>query len=397
MIKRISIISLLALLLACPSWAAIKPGAFTLSPMIGGHIFDNDQDLNDAMGISLGLGYNLTKQAALEAVYTQVNADGDTPADIDAKVRTFRLDALYHFMADNDLVPYLAIGFGEININPEVGGNKRHLLGNIGGGIKYFLREAVALRADARYLLDFPEPEENIIYSAGLFFQFGGATPAPAPVAIEPAPAPVMPKDSDGDGVTDDLDQCPNTPQGAPVDSVGCPLDSDGDGVYDYLDKCPNTPKGAPVDSVGCPLDSDGDGVYDYLDKCPGTPKGVSVDSVGCPTKLTLQINFGHDSDKIGPAYDGEIAKAAQCINEFPGNLVYIDGHTDSQGPAEYNQQLSERRATAVKNRLVEKFDIPARRMTARGFGESKPVADNKTKEGRSKNRRVEVACGATE
>ncbi len=367
MFKRISIISLLALLLAGPSWAEIKPGAFTLSPMFGGHVFDNEQDLNDSHLFSIGLGYNLTKKAALEAVYTQANADGDTPADIDAKVRTFKLDALYHFMADNDLVPYLAIGFGEINLNPEVGGNKRHLLGNIGGGIKYFLNEAIALRADARYLLDFPEPEENIIYSAGLLFQFGGATPAPAPVAIEPAPTPVMPKDSDGDGVTDDLDQCPNTP------------------------------KGAPVDSVGCPLDSDGDGVYDYLDKCPGTPKGVSVDSVGCPTKLTLQINFGHDSDKIGPAYDGEIAKAAQCINEFPGNLVFIDGHTDSQGPAEYNQQLSERRATAVKNRLVEKFDIPARRLTARGFGESKPVADNKTKEGRSQNRRVEVACGATE
>jgi len=283
MIKRLFIITLFALLLAGPSWAAVKPGAFTLSPMVGGQVFDSDQNLNDAILGSIGLGYNITEKAALEAVYTQANADGDTPADIDAKVRTFRLDALYHFMADNDLVPYLAIGFGEININPEVGGNKRHLLVNVGGGIKYFLREAVALRADARYLLDFPEPEENITYSAGLLFQFGGAAPAPAPVVIEPTPAPVIPKDSDGDGVTDDLDQCPNTPQGTPVNSVGCPLDSDGDGVNDDLDQCPNTPKGAPVDKDGCPLDSDGDGVFDYLDQCPNTPKGAPVDKDGCP------------------------------------------------------------------------------------------------------------------
>ncbi len=186
----------------------------------------------------------------------------------------------------------------------------------------------------------------------------GGKKPAP-----KPAPAP---RDSDGDGVTDDKDQCPNTPRGAPVDSVGCPLDSDGDGVFDYLDKCPNT------------------------------PKGVSIDSDGCPTRLTLKINFRHDSNVVGDQYMGEIAKAAQCINEYPGNQVFIDGHTDSQGPSEYNQGLSERRATAVVKALVDKYNIPASRLTARGFGEDQPIADNKTAEGRKENRRVDVLCGAT-
>jgi len=92
------------------------------------------------------------------------------------------------------------------------------------------------------------------------------------------------------------------------------PRDSDGDGVIDALDKCPNTPKGVSVDKVGCPLDSDGDGVLDNLDQCPDTPAGVSVDVYGCPTKLTLHINFGHDSSKVDPKFDSEIAKAAQCI-----------------------------------------------------------------------------------
>ncbi|MCW9049937.1 MAG: OmpA family protein [Deltaproteobacteria bacterium] len=203
----------------------------------------------------------------------------------------------------------------------------------------------------------------NFINSVFLAKAAPKPAPKPAPVVVKPAP----PRDSDGDGVTDDKDQCPNTPKGAPVDKVGCPLDSDGDGVFDYLDKCPNT------------------------------PKGVSIDASGCPTKLTLKINFGNNSDAIGEQYLGEIAKAAQCINEYPGNKVFIYGHTDSQGPAEYNQNLSERRATAVVNSLIAKFNIPASRLTAKGFGESQPIADNKTKEGRAQNRRVEVACGATE
>ncbi|SHI47754.1 OmpA-OmpF porin, OOP family [Malonomonas rubra DSM 5091] len=399
----------LVVLLTTSAWSEIRPEAFTLSPMIGGHVFEGDQDLDNDDLFSIGLGYNLTERAALEAVFSQTDADGDNAGDTDARIRTYRLDALYHFMTDNKLVPYLAVGLGEIETNPDQGETKEHLLVNAGAGIKYFLNETVALRADMRYLVEFPDPENNLLYSAGALFQFGGVKQAPAPVEIaeEPAPAPEpvvqeeppaepQPVDSDGDGVYDDQDQCPNTPKGAPVNSVGCPLDTDGDGVYDYMDQCPNTPKGAPVNSVGCPLDTDGDGVYDYMDKCPNTPRGVSVDADGCPTKLSLKINFGHDSDKIGPEYDAEIAKAAECINNYPGNKVNIEGHTDSRGAAAYNQQLSERRAKAVLNRLVEKFNIPASRMSARGFGETKPIADNATAEGRFENRRVDVACGAT-
>ncbi|MEA3544944.1 MAG: OmpA family protein [Thermodesulfobacteriota bacterium] len=174
-------------------------------------------------------------------------------------------------------------------------------------------------------------------------------------------------------------------------------LDSDGDGVTDDKDWCPNTPKGAPVDKNGCPTDSDGDGVFDYLDNCPNTPKGVSVDATGCPTKLTLNINFAHDSSVVEDRYLDEIAKAAQCINQYPGNQVNIYGHTDSTGTDAYNQKLSERRAAAIVKVLVEKFSIPDSRLVAHGFGEAQPIADNNTKAGRLENRRVEIACGATE
>jgi OmpA-OmpF porin, OOP family len=89
--------------------------------------------------------------------------------------------------------------------------------------------------------------------------------------------------DSDGDGVKDEVDQCPDTPEGVNVDAFGCPIDSDGDGVPDYLDKCPNTEKGMKVDEHGCVVDSDGDGVLDAQDRCPNTPKGVKVNESGCP------------------------------------------------------------------------------------------------------------------
>jgi len=417
---------------ALPVAAENQSGAFTLSPMFGGHVFEGNQSLDDSKFWSIGLGYNLTESWALEAVYSKTNADSEDPSTTDTEVKTLHLDTLYHFNPQGKLVPYLVAGIGGIYSDPDSGAQKEHFLFNYGAGLKYFiLDDLIALRADVRHLVDFPEPDNNLQYSAGLLFQLGKPAPKPEPVKAEPiqpkpepvpAPAPLdsdgdgviddldrcpdtpaniavdmdgCPLDSDGDGVYDYLDKCPNTPAGAPVDMNGCPLDSDGDGVYDYLDKCPNTPPGAPVDMNGCPLDSDGDGVYDYLDKCPNTPAGVSVDTNGCPTVLTLRINFGHDSSNVGSEYDDEIAKAAQCINEYPGNIVYIDGHTDGSGAAEYNQKLSVQRAKAVVKRLIDKFDIAEERMTARGFGEDKPVASNKSADGRALNRRVEVACGA--
>lgn len=204
------------------------------------------------------------------------------------------------------------------------------------------------------------------------------------------------PMDSDGDGVPDYLDQCPETPAGVEVDEKGCPLDSDGDGVPDYLDKCPDTPAGAPVDEVGCPLDSDGDGVADYLDQCPDTLKGVQVDEKGCPLSMTLHINFDFDSAEIKPAFKPELDKAAQFINKYREvPQIMIEGHTDSRGRDAYNQQLSERRAVAVREYLIANYPIEAKRLVAVGKGESMPVADNATEEGRLLNRRVEIVCCA--
>ncbi len=202
------------------------------------------------------------------------------------------------------------------------------------------------------------------------------------------AKAAEKPGDADGDGVTDDRDQCPGTPAGVKVDAVGCPLDTDGDGVYDYLDKCPGTPQGVKVDAVGCPLDTDGDGVYDYLDKCPGTPQGAHVDDRGC--WVLENLHFDTDKARIKPDGYPVLYEVITVLKKNPGLRVEIQGHTDSRGSDAHNQALSEKRAQAVRDYLI-KAGIDADRLTAEGYGESKPAVPNTSPENMAKNRRVEL------
>ncbi len=241
------------------------------------------------------------------------------------------------------------------------------------------------------------------------------------------------PLDTDGDGVPDYLDECPETPEAAygMIDAKGCPIDTDGDGVPDYIDECPGTPEAARghVDEKGCPLDSDGDGVPDYLDECPNTPekargfvdaKGCELDSDGdevpdykdeCPTVPGLKINKGCPEIKrevrqlLQKAMQGiefETGKAtikpksfplldqiAQTFIENSSYIIEVQGHTDNTGKADLNKKLSDKRAHAVMDYLVKK-GVPADRMSAHGYGPDVPIADNKTKAGRAKNRRVE-------
>jgi OOP family OmpA-OmpF porin len=197
------------------------------------------------------------------------------------------------------------------------------------------------------------------------------------------------PMDSDGDGVTDDLDQCPNTPRGVKVDARGCPLDSDGDGVPDHLDQCPDTPKGVKVDKQGCPIDTDGDGVPDYLDECPDTPKGATVNSVGC-WALKGVVLFDVNKSELKPAAYPLLDEVVSIMKKNPDIRGFIEGHTDSTGPAAYNQQLSEKRARSVEA-YIETHGIDRARFSVKGYGESKPIAPNDTPEGRQENRRVEL------
>jgi OOP family OmpA-OmpF porin len=198
--------------------------------------------------------------------------------------------------------------------------------------------------------------------------------------------------DTDKDGVVDSRDQCPGTSPGTKVDERGCALDSDADGVADSNDKCPGTPTGADVDTDGCELDSDGDGVVDSKDACANTPAGAKVNNAGCAVQIVLRnVLFETKSDRISSEFRSTLDQVADSLKARDDiTSIEVVGHTDSTGSASYNQSLSERRAEAVAGYLTAQ-GVNGAFFTSKGMGESSPVADNKTAEGRARNRRVEL------
>ena len=171
------IIICLTLLLCCvtlPAAAENRAKALNLSTMLGNQVFEGNQSLESSLFWGINLGYNFTENWGIEGVYTQVDADAKSDSTSDTKVKTYHLDLLYHFMPTQKLVPYFATGLGAIDSNPDQGQNRNHLLFNYGVGVKYFiLDDLIALRADIRHLIDCPEPDNNLQYSAGLTFQLG--------------------------------------------------------------------------------------------------------------------------------------------------------------------------------------------------------------------------------
>ncbi|MEH6502975.1 MAG: OmpA family protein [Cycloclasticus sp.] len=179
----------------------------------------------------------------------------------------------------------------------------------------------------------------------------------------------------------------------AAQEKAGPAPDTDGDGVVDTHDECPNTPAGAVVDSKGCTLDSDGDGVADYKDQCPNSAPGAKVNELGCAESLVLEgVNFHTASAELTESAKAILLPIAVAHHEHHADVnLVISGHTDSQGSAAYNQDLSERRAASVRAFMIT-HGCDASKLTSAGYGESKPIADNGTKEGRAKNRRVELS-----
>ncbi len=145
----------------------------------------------------------------------------------------------------------------------------------------------------------------------------------------------------------------------------------------------------APVVAKAPPGDSDGDGVTDDKDDCPGTPKGILVGERGCwalSNALLFDLNSAVVKEEVYPLLD----YTKKAFDAYPNMKVQVDGHTDNTGTEAYNQKLSERRAEAVMKYLVDSVGIAANRLTAVGYGESRPAYSNDTSENRAKNRRVE-------
>ena len=279
------------------------------------------------------------------------------------------------------------------------------------------------LQAQYKFTLTKKVLGDNLFYSFGVAENIGREK-VMAPPPPPPPPPPVV-KDRDGDGVLDDDDRCPDTPGLASL--KGCP-DRDGDGIADIDDKCPDVPglaryQGCPIpdtdkdginDEVdkcptvpgvaryqGCPIpDTDGDGVNDEEDKCinekgPASNFGCPVISEEIVKKLSLaakNVFFATGSAKLLPKSFKQLDIVVKILNENPTYKLNIDGHTDDVGKDDYNMTLSDNRAASVKAYLVSK-GIADGRLTSTGYGETKPVADNKTVAGRAQNRRVEMTA----
>jgi OOP family OmpA-OmpF porin len=392
--KIVMFLMALAMLSAATAgYAQVKAGSITVSPTLGGYIFEGNEDTSNSLGIGLRAGYNFTRYLGLEGFVhyfpTEITGPGGKEK---SNFLGYGIEGLFHILPNGPLVPFLAVGVGGTHYSSKYVDTTEDKANKIavdyGVGVKYFLTENFALRADVRHVIPFGDIHHNLLYSIGLTIAFGGAKKAAVAEgsAVQQAAAP-----------------------------AAVIMDSDKDGVPDYLDRCPDTPAGVAVDRDGCPPDADKDGVPDYLDKCPGTPIGVSVDKDGCPPppppvvqetrsqaekareiqekgRTTLKVFFAFDKSEIKKNSFEEIDDMVAVLKKYPALNITIEGHTDNVGSAAYNKKLSQQRAEAVKKYMVIKGGIDAKRLNAVGFGLEKPIATNGTKEGRAKNRRVEAA-----
>jgi OOP family OmpA-OmpF porin len=408
--KKIGILIIVIMLMAVvtAAQAEVRAGSVSLTPFAGGYFFEGNQDLKNSPVIGLRAGYNFTKNLGMEGFfgYSQTQIKDSNYWDPWQDVKNFGIEGLYHFMPEGRIVPFIAIGFGAIYFSkgynyqdPSYGDRfeSSHYSVDYGAGLKLFLTDNIALRADVRHVLPLNGTWNNPDYlhndflaTLGINFAFGGEKKAVETKVEEPA-APVVPA----------------TPA-APVEVV---MDSDKDGVPDNLDKCPGTPAGMLVNKDGCPVDSDNDGVPDYLDKCPNTPPGVEVDENGCPLivekkhdvkarvpdKEFIAINLKFDTGKavVKKKYYKAVKKLADFMKEHPKTKVTIHGYTDTVGTKAFNARLSMARAKSVRKCLADNFGIKASRITAAGYGMKKPMASNKTNKGRQKNRRIEAGIEA--
>ena len=326
---------------------AAEPWHF--SAQIGGYNLDSARDTSDgSVWGSVGFGRFLGNNFSVDFEYDSLNADFDNynvvvpGATYDNwKLSTYGVMGRY-YLGDKAWRPYIAAGLGRTKHRSVLDTDYATAI-SVGLGLKGQLARHWSVNAQVIWRQDgdgqslAPRQHfQDMIYGLGLSYDFGGKEPAPAPAAPPPAPAPAA----------------------APVNP-----DLDGDGVLNERDKCPNTRPGAVVDLDGCEVEA-----------------VISLEGV----------HFDFDKATLRPDAIVILDKAVGLLKSQERVVVEVAGHTDSVGSEEYNQSLSERRANSVKDYLISQ-GVSATRLTARGYGESQPVASNDTDAGRAQNRRVEL------
>ena len=319
--------------------AANSDYKYEITPTIGGVYTEGNTGTDRGYAnAGLNFGFNLFDSFIdqVEIGFTntldQVDYENGTSTNV---TRTFANLIKEYSLTDNTSL-YSLVGIGyEFFSNDDDLSNENSFFGNYGLGIKYKISEQVALKLDARHMIETDHGDNNLSYNVGLSVPFGEVAKA-APVVATVAPV---------------------------------------------------VAKVAPVEA---PKDSDSDGVIDSLDECPNTMAKSKVDSVGCMTLVNLNINFDTNKSNIKDSYNTRIVEFANMLKANPKLKATIGAHTDSVGSDAYNQKLSERRAASTVEAL-KALKVDASKIKAVGYGETKPVASNDTVEGRAENRRVEA------
>ncbi len=364
--------------------------ALRMGPLVGPRLTIN---LGTRLAIDAELGFGATG-----------TEDGSTSVSIFAYKGSLLINLL-----TGQFRPFILIGGGAQTGSSD---NAAVLSGNTrpefhwGGGAYVDAGDRYGFRGDGRAVTGGGRTASLTNDFEGLgrfYYKFGGVETKPAEPPKEEGkpgagPAPV---DGDNDGVADDKDKCPKEPEDKDgfQDDDGCPdPDNDGDKVADGEDKCPM--EAGPQENGGCPdKDGDGDTIMDRLDKCPLEPetKNGFEDEDGCPdtepvpeTFATLDVKFKGGKSAIDKKSFAKLDEVVKFLTEHATISVEIGGHTDAKGKHDKNVKLSQDRADSVRAYFISK-GIAGERVKAVGYGPDKPIADNKSKAGASKNRRVEM------
>ena len=382
---------------------------FEISPMIGYDFTEDSLNIKDSSYplVALEIQANIPNSKLspeFSLLYSQgVDYKNPKKSPKDTKIIRAAFNGVYTFEEAFNVTPFAKLGAGYENISNENRQNNDGAFLDAGAGAKIPLTDYLAFKVEALYIGKVAKEnsgsfDNNFIALAGLTFSFGESTQKEAPtqntITKEEAPVlvAVVDGDDDNDGVLNSIDECPVTVAGIIVDAKGCKVDGDDDkdGVLNSLDACHTTPAGRTVNAEGCQIDTDSDGIVDANDICQNTPANTKVNSDGCPQTIKLDVNFENNSAKIKTESDSRIQAYADFLVKNTNYNSKIIGYTDSRGKASYNQKLSDKRAQAVVERLVEN-GVNSKQLSSVGKGEVNPVADNKTAEGRAKNRRIEA------
>lgn len=337
---------------------------YEITPMIGYNIAEGNIDLDNYASFGVEFQYNAFDfflKPELSVFYSKADYNTNKlPSNADTDVWRVVLNGVYEYDKVAGIIPLAKVGLGYETMNGHSykgeTGNSDSAFVNAGVGAKIPFTDMLALKLEAIYMLKYNDAryDNNLALLAGLNFAFGSSSPKAAPLS-EPLQ------------------------ESKPVEEAQEEL------LEEAATKEEVTNVVAIVDG-----DDDGDGVLNSKDLCPDTPKGVAVNSDGCPIKIRLNINFEYDSAKVDAGSFELVEKYADFLNRYTNYSTKIIGHTDSIGSEAYNQKLSQRRASSVRDMLIVK-GVDASRVSAVGKGELEPVADNATAEGRAQNRRIEA------